>query len=536
MLRSLSHQEPALRVGASTEQARAFLQRRLALFAGLAGIFSLGFLVAVPLVGLLLLSGAQRTEYMRSPSFAFHGLATLVTLGNWAFLRLRRLGAGGLLVDDLLCTVASSTLLALMGAGIPDRYGYIQALLATSLIIHIRGVVVPSSGRRTFAISATCAAAATIAVILFVPRRAPAPGMPLASAAEIAVNMGLWLAASTAIATVSARIIFGLREEVKVARQIGQYVLERKIGEGGMGIVYLATHALLRRRTALKLLLSDKVDPHTLMRFEREVRQLARLSHPNTVAIYDYGRTPEGTFYFAMEYLEGLGLDDLVGATGAVPASRVVHLLDQICGSLVEAHDMGLVHRDIKPANVMVCEQGGAPDVVKVLDFGLVKDTGNPRELDLTANSSFVGTPLYACPEAIKGGEITAASDMYAVAAVGYYLLTGTEVFSGATLMEIGGGHLYKNPEPPSARLGREVPAALEQLILRGLAKEPSARPRDARAFRQALKACAIDSWPEEDARGWWESVGRELVRQRLAKTIEQDTRTLAVSLAGREE
>lgn len=528
-------QRPLPRVGVTTEEARAFLQARLALFAGLAGVFSLGFLLVVPVIGLIFLSEPQRFEYLKSWSFFFHASSTTVALGNWVFLRFRRLGAAALLVDDAVCSVLASALLALMGGAIPDRYGYIQALLATSLVIHIRSVLVPSSGRRTAAISTACAAVATIAVIIVARTGPTAYPSVLPSSIEIAINMGLWLAASTAIATVSARIIFGLREEVKAARQIGQYVLERKIGEGGMGVVYLATHALLRRKTALKVLLSDRVDPQTLARFEREVRQLARLNHPNTVAIYDYGRTPEGTFYFAMEYLEGLGLDQLVRAIGPLPPERVVHLLDQICGSLTEAHDKGLVHRDIKPANVIVCEQGGAPDVVKVLDFGLVKDMVNLSDGELTASSSFLGTPLYASPEGVKGGEITPASDIYAVAAVGYYLLTGTDVFSGATVMEIGAGHLYKTPEPPSERLGHSLPADLERLILDGLAKQPSARPKDARTFRQALRSCSIGPWSEAQAQRWWESVGRDLFQQRMAISVEQDATALAVTLAGRE-
>jgi serine/threonine protein kinase len=423
-----------------------------------------------------------------------------------------------------------------MGGSIPGRYGYIQGLLATSLIIYVRSVTVPSSGRRTGGIAAAASLVAIIAVAMVAPGHTPSQAEPPVSVLEVVVNMGLWLTANTAVATVSSRIIFGLREEVRVARQIGQYVLERKLGEGGMGVVYLATHALLRRKTALKMLLSDRIDPHTLARFEREVRQLARLSHPNTVAIYDYGRTPEGTFYFAMEYLEGLSFDELVGAVGPLPPARVAHLLDQICGSLAEAHDMGLVHRDIKPANVILCEQGGAPDVVKVLDFGLVKDVRNPHEGELTANSSFLGTPLYAAPEAVKGDESTPASDMYAVAAVGYYLLTGTDVFGGATVMEIGAGHLFKAPEPPSERLGRPLPAALERLILDGLAKEPSARPSNARAFRAALRGCGVAPWSEDEAARWWQSVGRDLVRRRVADAEAPAATALAVTLVGRQD
>jgi serine/threonine-protein kinase len=223
----------------------------------------------------------------------------------------------------------------------------------------------------------------------------------------------------------------------------------------------------------------------------------------------------------------------LVQAIGPLAPARVVHLLDQICGSLAEAHDMGLVHRDIKPANVIVCEQGGAPDVVKVLDFGLVKDMRH-HEGELTASESFLGTPLYASPESLSGGQVTAASDMYAVAALGYYLLTGTEVFGGSTIMEIGAGHLFKTPEPPSTRLGQSLPAELERLILDGLAKDPAARPSHARAFREALRRCGL-GWSEDEAAQWWQAVGRDLVRRRAAKAAGSRPTALAVTLAGRQ-
>ena len=349
----------------------------------------------------------------------------------------------------------------------------------------------------------------------------------------------LWLVAAIAMATFASRIIFGLRQAVRSARQIGQYVLKHQLGEGGMGVVYLATHAMLRRETAIKLLLPSRIAPAALARFEREVQQLARLAHPNTVAIYDYGRTPEGIFYYAMEHLDGLGLDELVAAVGPLPAARVVHILDQICASLTEAHAMGLVHRDIKPANVILSRRAGIPDAVKVLDFGLVKDLSAAGDASVTAGGSFLGTPQYASPEAIQDPEsVTAQSDLYAVAAVGYYLLTGTHVFGGATSVEVCAGHLYKAPEPPSQRLGRAVPQALESLILRGLAKQPADRPASAQAFRQALRACTEDGeWTEAEAQAWWQAQAPELLarrRHQVQKTRAPAEATVAIDLAGR--
>jgi len=204
-------------------------------------------------------------------------------------------------------------------------------------------------------------------------------------------------------------------------RRLGQYTLERKIGAGGMGIVYRASHAMLRRPTAIKLLPPDRAGEASIARFEREVQMTAQLSHPNTVAIYDYGRTPEGVFYYAMEYLDGINLEDLVRTYGAQPAGRVLAILDQVCGALAEAHERGLVHRDIKPANIILTERGGEPDVAKVVDFGLVKPivTDDPR-LTMSMPGVMTGTPLYLSPESLTSPESgDPRSDLYALGAVG---------------------------------------------------------------------------------------------------------------------
>ncbi len=323
--------------------------------------------------------------------------------------------------------------------------------------------------------------------------------------AFLALMTGLGLSGLVLVVRRSALVIFGLRKEVK---QLGQYTLEAPIGSGGMGVVYRAHHAMLRRPTAVKLLAPEKTGEDNLNRFEREVQFTSQLSHPNTVAIYDYGRTPDGMFYYAMEYLDGINLSRLVAKDGPQPEARVIHLLMQACGSLAEAHSVGLVHRDIKPSNLMLCERGGLQDVVKVLDFGLVRQIDHPDEKSLAdATGSLTGTPLYLSPEAIREPrEVDAQSDLYQLGAVAYFLLTGGHVFSGNSPVEVLSHHLHSAPEPPSARLGRVVPADLEDLILSCLEKGKSRRPAGAAALREALARCQdAGKWSQEDARAWWE-------------------------------
>jgi serine/threonine-protein kinase len=273
-----------------------------------------------------------------------------------------------------------------------------------------------------------------------------------------------------------------------------------------MGVVYRARHARLKRPTAVKLLSPGKVGSQTVERFEREVQITARLTHPNTVAVFDYGRTLDGVFYYAMEYLEGISLETLVAEDGPQPPGRVVHVLRQVCGALVEAHGLGLVHRDIKPANVILCERGGVPDVAKVLDFGLVKDLALPGVAALTQSDVILGTPLYMAPEALVAPDrVGPRTDLYGLGAVGFFLLTGSPVFTGQNTVEVLAHHLHTRPARPSERLGRPLPPSLEDLVLGCLEKDPDRRPRDARALLDALDgALGVEPWTEANARAWW--------------------------------
>ncbi|MEE2827880.1 MAG: serine/threonine-protein kinase, partial [Myxococcota bacterium] len=231
------------------------------------------------------------------------------------------------------------------------------------------------------------------------------------------------------------------------------------------------------------------------------------LSHPNTVTIFDYGRTPDDIFYYAMELLEGADLAVLVRASGAQPPARVAHILERVADALAEAHGIGLIHRDIKPSNIVLCSRGGKLDVPKVVDFGLVRQLGDAAEMGLTGEGSILGTPLYLAPESIRGGgAVDGRADLYALGAVGYYLLTGSHLFGGSQLLEICWKHLETPPEPPSERLGRPVPAALEQVLLDCLEKDPDKRPQTAADLRDRLRACvaSLGPWGQVQAEEWW--------------------------------
>jgi serine/threonine protein kinase len=299
-----------------------------------------------------------------------------------------------------------------------------------------------------------------------------------------------------------------LTEAELKARQLGQYKLIEKIGAGGMGIVYKAHHSLLRRETALKLLPPDKADAASLERFEREVQLTCRLTHPNTIQVYDYGHTPDGIFYYAMEYLDGLNLHELVQRYGAQPEARVAHILKNICESLAEAHALGLIHRDVKPANVFLSDRGGVPDSVKVLDFGLVKSLAPDAAqfLEVAGDDGIVGTPNFIAPEAIRNpDQCDARSDLYSVGVLGYFLLTGREIFSGATIAELCRKHLDEIPTAPSQHLSQPLDAQFESLLMRCLEKDPAKRPASAHELAEQLAACELTRrWPLEQRAAWW--------------------------------
>ena len=315
------------------------------------------------------------------------------------------------------------------------------------------------------------------------------------------------------VAVVISHVVTRLGEQVAKARELGSYQLGELLGRGGMGEVYKATHRMLARPAAIKLIRPDMIGGGTgesaqiaLMRFRREAEVAASLRSPHTVELYDFGVTEDQTFYFVMELLDGMDLETLVRQKGPIPASRAVYILRQVCESLEEAHARGLVHRDIKPANIHVGRLGLRHDFVKVLDFGLVKSVTGPNvEHSLaTAAGLTPGTPAYMAPEMALGEAFDGRADIYAVGCVAYYLLTGQLVFQAVNVLQMVAKHMNEVPIPPSKRTELHVPARLEELVLACLAKQPEGRPASAGELSRSLAAVGGEVWGEEQAAKWW--------------------------------
>jgi serine/threonine-protein kinase len=315
------------------------------------------------------------------------------------------------------------------------------------------------------------------------------------------------------VSVVISHVVTRLGQQVTTARELGSYQLGELLGRGGMGEVYRATHRMLARPAAIKLIRPEMLGAAdsdasqlAVTRFRREAQSAANLRSPHTVELYDFGVTDDQTLYFVMELLDGMDLESLVRQTGVVPAARVIYILRQVCESLEEAHGLGLVHRDIKPANIHLGRLGLRHDFVKVLDFGLVKSvTSESSEPSLaTAAGLTPGTPAYMAPELALGERFDGRADLYAVGCVAYYLLTGKLVFEAANGMQMIAKHMRESPAPPSRRTELPVPAALERLVLACLAKAPEDRPRSAAELSMSLGAIEVEPWGEEQARQWW--------------------------------
>jgi len=396
-----------------------------------------------------------------------------------------------------LCQL-SSTKMELAAHAFPS-----QTIVPWMLLIFVYGVFIPNGLRRAIVV---------VSILVLIPiGGALATGIRHSAVYDVLSNGGfstivlsLGLAAFTAI--FGSHRLGSLRRENFAARRVGSYNLKEKIGSGGMGDVYLAEHHLLKRPCAIKLIRANVVSQgQAIARFESEVQSTAGLTHPNTIAIYDYGHTEDGVFYYAMEYLPGLNLQEIVERYGPLPADRLVYLLVQVCGALQEAHSHGLIHRDIKPGNIIAAERGGMYDVAKLLDFGLVKST-NPKQENMnnTIDGTVVGSPLYTAPEITMGDQAEERSDIYAVGATAYFLLTGRPVFTGDNAIKVLFSHVNDAPEPLS-KYNNVIQPDLEAVIMKCLAKKVEDRYANVTELAIALdKVGCRKCWSQERAAEWW--------------------------------
>jgi eukaryotic-like serine/threonine-protein kinase len=499
--------------GLDSSGGPGFVRERLALLARTLFLVSFGFYLFL-LASLTLIGGAPFAAVVRGPVALGHLAASLTMALVWLVTSRATLSLGALGALDAVSFVVAGVFLSFMT--VADEGQILQTLLALTVTVMLRAILLPSKPGRTALISALVFVPT---IVVCIARHHPTAFLPGFSPAyqklHMTLNTVLWSVLGTTLATIVSRVLYGLRRQVAEASELGQYLLEERIGGGGMGEVWRARHRLLIRPAAIKLIRRDAVDamagdPELLVRrFEREARATAALTSPHTVQLYDFGVTEDGRLYYVMELLDGLDLDTLVRQYGPLPPERVVHLLRQVCAALQDAHGNGLVHRDIKPANIVVSRAGTTFDFVKVLDFGLVKlDSArdSDRELvKLSTDDSWSGTPGFMAPEVVLGTATDHRVDLYALGCVAYWLLTGTMVFEGENAVQVMMKHAQAEPERPSARIGRALPAALEALVMECLEKDPSWRPGSAEAVGDRLSSVVLlEAWTAERAEQWW--------------------------------
>lgn len=391
----------------------------------------------------------------------------------------------------------------LLAATCHNGFGWLAALVAWGLVFpHPRGRMIAIN---SILVACPLAADAAIAAAgVLAPDRLLLP--VIITAEMLLFGFVTSLFSSQRIASLQAEVA-DAHERIREAKELGPYELKELLGAGGMGEVYLAEHRLLKRPCAVKLIRADRAgDRLALARFEREAQATARLKHPNTVDVFDFGRTEDGTFYYVMELLDGLSLDQVVKKTGPLPEARVVHMLKQLCGALREAHEAGLVHRDIKPSNVLLCRLGGVFDVVKLVDFGLVMSEAAGSEAShITQAGSITGTPDFISPEQADGTGADQRSDLYSLGATAYFLLSGRPPFPGRTVLDILFAHRHQSLPPLREHLPN-LSVDVELIVNRLLEKDPAHRFPSADAVDEALRRCSTAAWGDGEAEKWWKS------------------------------
>jgi serine/threonine-protein kinase len=420
-------------------------------------------------------------------------------------LRRNELGTRTLAVVDLLVFAVASALIAIIA--LPSGGIATRSAQGVMLLTIVRATYVPSRWTRglllcaptVLAFPATLAAAA-----IWDPRIRAQWGSP----SDVAVFLYemLFIAAGAMLGAIGSHLIYTARRQVWEARKLGSYRLKARIGSGAMGDVWLASHAPHDRPVALKVLHERSArDEGAVRRFVREARAASRLRHPNTIRVFDFGASDDGVFYIAMELLDGLDLETVVMKGGPMTSARVIRLARQICGSLAEAHELGIVHRDVKPANLFVTRYGDEYDFVKVLDFGVAQIARDTTVAKTDEGGKVIGTPAFLSPEmAVGDAVIDARSDLYSLGVVLYFMSTGTPLFPDRSFRDTLLAHAMHDPEPPSSRTGGIAPD-LERVILKCLEKQPAYRYQSAREVEAALAACADASrWDNDAARRSW--------------------------------